>query len=203
MSTFFTADTHFDHDNILNLGQGRPFGSINHHNETLIQNYNYLVQPSDKTYFLGDVALGNLEQSIQLLSRMNGQKFLVPGNHDRIFSGTNTKSRIERFLPIYEEAGFVVLPENTSIDFDGQEVLLSHFPYSENWETFSKVDKFAKSRPVDTGLPLLHGHTHFANRLTEGNPRMLNVGVDANNFFPVGWAEVKLWLDSLQLTVAK
>jgi len=197
MATFFTSDQHFGHENIISkLGEGRPFKDVGHQTEEMIRMHNGLVRPEDKVYFLGDIALGNLANSLQAFKRMNGRFFLVPGNHDYIFSKEGAK-RQQESRHLYEDAGFTILPEITSIEIEGQEVLLSHFPYSE--EAYgTKPDKFASVRPKFEGLPLLHGHTHSRERFTEDQPLQLHIGVDANAYFPVSYIEVSLWLDDLK-----
>lgn len=197
MATFFTSDTHIGHENIISkLGKGRPFADVKDQTQKLIRNHNSIVKPEDKTYFLGDIALGDINESLQIFAAMNGRKFLVPGNHDRV-SSHYSKSQNEEHRAAYEDAGFIILDETVEIEIGGQRVLVSHYPY---WEKpfGTKPDKFAKIRPVNEGLPLLHGHTHSDQRFTEGQPLQLNIGVDANKFFPVSYVEVELWLEDLR-----
>lgn len=44
--TFFTSDTHFNHANIIRFCN-RPFNDVEQMNETLIANWNRVVQPED------------------------------------------------------------------------------------------------------------------------------------------------------------
>lgn len=200
MSIFFTSDQHFGHERILELGSGRPFENIGHHNISIVQNWFSVVEPEDTVFVLGDIAMGNFEESVKLFASLPGHKFFVPGNHDKIFSSTNSASRIERFTPMYEEVGFTILPENTSITLDtswgAQEVLLSHFPYTV--DSHSPEDRYAANRFVDEGLPIIHGHTHSRERFNLNNPREFHVGVDANSFTPVKDVEVVAWLEELK-----
>lgn len=84
MTTFYTSDTHFGHERILELCE-RPFSDVTRMNEALIERWNNVVQPEDTVYHLGDVALGKIAESLPLISRLNGYKILVLGNHDRPF----------------------------------------------------------------------------------------------------------------------
>jgi calcineurin-like phosphoesterase family protein len=203
MTTWFTSDTHILHENIVhNLGEGRPFHNMNHMLTSIRNNWVENVQPDDIIYHLGDMAMGNFEESIEFFRDLPGKKKFVPGNHDKIFSGTNNKTRMEMFTPLYESVGFEILPENTSIKVDvswgTQEVLLSHFPYTETWYDREGIkDKYAKNRPVNEGLPLIHGHTHSKERFSP-NPLEFHVGVDANGFTPVSVSEIVIWLESLR-----
>jgi calcineurin-like phosphoesterase family protein len=79
---FVIGDTHFGHKKILEFEkEKRPFESIEHHNRSLIINWNMVVKPKDTVWHLGDVAFG--EENIHLMSRLNGYKHLVLGNHDQ------------------------------------------------------------------------------------------------------------------------
>jgi calcineurin-like phosphoesterase family protein len=189
MTIFFTSDTHFGHARIIELCN-RPFRDVQHMNEMLIKNWNDTVGPSDTVYHMGDVALGSIAESLPLVSRLNGYKILVPGNHDRIFSGESDKKR-ERFLPEYHKVFQAIVPEWATIWFHNRLIDLSHFPYQgDSQENDRHVDK----RPVDEGNPLIHGHIHDKRRI-EGH--MFNVGVDVNDFRPVHENVIKEWIDSL------
>ena len=50
---FFTADTHFNHSNIINL-YGRSFSNVGQMNETLIKNWNSCINTNDEIYILGE-----------------------------------------------------------------------------------------------------------------------------------------------------
>lgn len=190
---FFTSDTHFGHARILELGAGRPFKNLAHMHSIILKNAWAKVGPEDDLYHLGDAALGNFDESLKVLAAMPGRrKFLIPGNHDKIFPRLNTVTRIARFAPMYESAGFEILELHPliTLDADGEpiEVRLSHVPYSP--ERYSgREDKLAFARPVDDGKWLIHGHTHSSEKASE-HPREIHVGVDANNWTPVSELEI-------------
>ena len=77
---FFTADTHFYSKNIIKHCN-RPFSSVEEMDEILIQNWNNKVSNSDHIYILGDLIWGT-ENYRTYISRLNGQKHLILGNHD-------------------------------------------------------------------------------------------------------------------------
>ena len=52
---WFCSDWHLGHKNIIKLSN-RPFSSIEQHDETIINNYNKVVNREDNVYFLGDLA---------------------------------------------------------------------------------------------------------------------------------------------------
>ena len=85
---WFIADTHFFHEGMLKFtdqnGQRirHQFDNINQMNEAIISNWNSVVKPSDKIYHLGDVTFKYGKQLNELMSRLNGHKRLIVGNHD-------------------------------------------------------------------------------------------------------------------------
>src|SRR5260370_311636 len=82
MRTFFTADSHFGHENIIKHC-ARPFASVEEMDDCLIANWNSVVRKDDRVIHLGDFAYkGDPERLTKIFSALNGQKFLVIGNHD-------------------------------------------------------------------------------------------------------------------------
>jgi len=79
---YLTSDTHFSHYNIIKYCN-RPFYSAKEMNEVLIANWNSTVSPEDTIFHLGDFALTKREESAEIISRLNGYKILIRGNHDR------------------------------------------------------------------------------------------------------------------------
>jgi|SRR6478735_1148981 len=199
---FFTSDTHFGHARIIELCD-RPFKSVEHMDETLINNWNETVSPGDIVYHLGDVALGSWDRWDGILSRLNGHKILVVGNHDRIFAGASERHR-ERFTPIYEQ-WFVDICDFDTLTFrsdgvagwDTQLTALSHFPYDGDSHGEERYREF---RPKDEGFPLIHGHTHGRDQkatVSQAGTPMFHVGVDAHDYRPVHESEILEWLHSI------
>lgn len=81
--TFFIADTHFGHTNILRFEAAhRPFATVEEMNEALVDNWNATVGHRDTVWHLGDVLFGSGEK-LEIIGRLNGRKNLVMGNHDK------------------------------------------------------------------------------------------------------------------------
>ncbi len=57
MTTWFTADTHFGHENIIKHCD-RPFQSANHMDPVLIESVWAKVAPQDTLWVVGDFAVG-------------------------------------------------------------------------------------------------------------------------------------------------
>lgn len=191
MVDFVTADSHFSHVRISELA-ARPFRNVEEMNAELIRRWNDAVGPEDTVLHLGDLALGPIEESVALTSQLNGRRFLVPGNHDRVSPATQTRRAIERFTPAYEQAGWVLLPEVVRGTRGDHTLLASHYPY---FGDSHDQERHTSHRPVDRGVPLIHGHTHARDRGPEGH--QFHVGVDAFNFTPVRMGVIDSWLASL------
>jgi len=79
---FFTSDQHLGHKNIIELDK-LPFESVEEMDETIISRYNERVGKNDVVVFGGDLTLGSKKQAEEYLSRLNGNKILLRGNHDK------------------------------------------------------------------------------------------------------------------------
>ncbi len=82
MTTWFTADTHFGHENVIRYCE-RPFASVQEMDEALIENWNYITRPKDTIYHLGDFTLAGKEKANDYFSSLNGKISLIPGGHDK------------------------------------------------------------------------------------------------------------------------
>lgn len=85
---FFISDTHFGHEapyvkfrNPDDTGFLRPHGSATAGDEAMVENWNKVVKPEDRLYHLGDVVMS--KKFLPILSRLNGRKVLIKGNHDQ------------------------------------------------------------------------------------------------------------------------
>jgi calcineurin-like phosphoesterase family protein len=174
---WFTSDTHFGHRNIIKYCD-RPFNGVDHMNRAMIDRWNSVVSFEDTVYHLGDACMGSISDTLPLIRELNGYKILVPGNHDRIFSG-ESRARKERFLPEYSAVFEEIALEQFVYGEGGVDFRLCHFPYLGDSHD---ADRFNKQRPIDDGLPLVHGHVHDKWRV---NGRQINVGVDVWDFEPV------------------
>ena len=102
MQTFFTADTHFGHKNIINYCE-RPFSSVEEMDQTLITNWNMVVSECDVVYHLGDFVFGCPER---IRKRLNGRIFLILGNHDKF--GKKWHSLFEGVFQIHEYKNIIM-----------------------------------------------------------------------------------------------
>lgn len=173
MTIFYTSDQHFGHKNILTMGKGRPFNSIEEMQQIMISKWNKKVQPDDTVYILGDFCWGfNSKKIKELVSKLNGNKILIVGNHDRLND-------------YYKSASFQDIVSYHEVKDGDDRVVLFHFPISE-WNGYYY------------GSYHLYGHTHGTYQLLEetskrnrANTNCWDVGVDNNDFEPVSLEEIK------------
>ena len=85
-SVFLVSDTHFGHMGVCKFTRNdgvtklRPWDSPEEMDEEMVKRWNETVRPNDKVYHLGDVVINR--KALKTLSRLNGNKVLIRGNHD-------------------------------------------------------------------------------------------------------------------------
>ncbi len=171
--------TTFGHENVIGYCD-RPYLNAHEMNVDMVEKWNSVVKPEDTVYYLGDFSMST--HNIHIVSKLNGNVLLLPGNHDRSFNYLDKKqSSLPQRRKLYYDAGFKkILEQPTSIKVGDYDVLLSHFPYFEDHSEFNI--RYKEYRPKDNGQFLLHGHIH-QNWLKKS--RQINVGVDVWGFKPV------------------
>ena len=95
---WLTADFHFGHKKVIEYCK-RPFNGLSEMNTQLIKNYNKLVNNEDIVYILGDISFLNTTSTAEIISSLNGYKFLIKGNHD---PKTNSGYRKMGFVEVYD-----------------------------------------------------------------------------------------------------
>lgn len=189
MTIFFSSDHHFYHNNIIGFCN-RPYSSVEEMNEKLIYNWNKVVSPDDVVYYIGDFSLA-IRPVETITMRLNGEKFLIPGNHDWCHSyHKKGKKDLQKWIEKYEECGWIVLPEQTHIDYITEDQVthkfnLCHHPIELD-PTYD--DKYAKWRPnIPEDEILLSGHVH---QKWKQKKNCINVGVDVWDFKPVSILQI-------------
>lgn len=166
MALFFTSDLHLGHRFVADL---RGFTDPAEHDAAIIDHWQRTVHKDDHVWVLGDVAVSSPNAALTVLAELPGTKHLVAGNHDACHP---MHREAHKWQPRYLQA-FASVQAFARRRIAGQEVLLSHFPYS--------VDRTAEARYPQYRLPdrgrwLLHGHTHGTERL---HGREIHIGLDA------------------------
>ena len=165
MNTYFTADTHFGHPNIIKYCN-RPFSSVYEMDAAMIANWNRIVKPNDVVYHLGDFAFCcTLSYANNIFYQLNGIKHLILGNHDAL------AKEIAETNP----AAWASVSDMKEININGQKIVLCHYPmrtwhhaYKETWHLFG------------------HVHGRFADY-----GKSTDAGVDCWNFAPVSFVDLR------------
>lgn len=159
----FTSDWHLGHKRILELGNGRPFASIEEHDAAIIENVNKKF-PKGRLYFTGDLCFGGSERIAEVLRQIKAEFFWIRGNHDPKKLKPEVAAHVAWFGD-YKE-----------IHQEGQYIVLSHFPFL----TWHKAHY---------GAWMIHGHSH--NNLAPTTQPRVDCGVDGHNFEPWTYEEMQ------------
>jgi calcineurin-like phosphoesterase family protein len=187
---FFTSDTHYAHSNICSATTNwsessnltREFKSLDHMNNTLVNNINCMVGEDDILIHLGDWSFGGFEKVQEFRDRILCKNIhLVLGNHDHhiernkegiqsLFSSVQNYLRLEVKRPINkattEKFTFVCM----------------HYPIA-SWHDMNQ------------GVIHLHGHVHLPPHLRLADGKAMDVGVDGNGLEPLSMNEVLSLMD--------
>ena len=159
MSVFFIADTHFGEKDIIKY-TNRRFDNADDMDKEIIFRWNSVVKEDDIVYHLGDFGGDGKEK--QILSKLNGKKYLVKGNHD-------TKSNQE-----YRDFGFIEVYDHPIIIDDFW--ILSHEPLY-----ISDNNPYA----------ILFGHVHLNPIFRDCSTHHFCVTAERINFTPIDFNEIK------------
>lgn len=169
MSIFFTADTHFGHQNILKYYPRRVdkfggSGNIYSVDQKIIEEWNSHVSKNDDVYHLGDFSMcKSTSYTGRVIEQLNGKVHLIRGNHDN--------RTIKKFKEL-----FYSVSEYEEICINKQLIVLFHYP-------------LARWHHMGRGSWHLHGHCH-GNYASQG--LSLDVGLDG----PIGIVPIPL--DSIE-----
>lgn len=134
--------------------------------EVVIQKWNKQVKSKDIVYVLGDVTFGRWEETKEVLSKLNGRKILIRGNHDERFTSAQWIA-----LGFEDVRDIVVVKKSSNTAQPGEPAekwILNHYPYSSSFKYY--YYKYFRKRRSEAGyyklfLPykgykMLHGHHH-------------------------------------------
>jgi calcineurin-like phosphoesterase family protein len=174
MAIWYTADTHFGHENIINFCK-RPFKSASHMDAALLENMWEVVKPEDELWIVGDFAFGEAAKNRTYLDQIFQQlpvasKHLIVGNHD----GPPTLDLAWETISNLAEVSDGPLKQSNT---------LCHYPMI-TWNHARR------------GALQLFGHVHNNWR---GSSNSVNVGVDVWDFKPIKFADIERRARSLAI----
>lgn len=168
MKTWITADWHLGETRFELMG--RPFTSQQEMIDILVNNHNALVKEDDEVIMAGDVCYSNAPECLDQVSRFNGRKTLIRGNHDRVFTDEQLSPY---FVSIIAEGkGILVQLPNEKF------VYVTHYPTEGKHNYFNLV-----------------GHVHGAWKI---QLNMYNIGVDVHHFCPVNIDTVPFHMTAIE-----
>lgn len=155
---FVTSDTHFGHMNIIRYC-GRPFTDAQEMNNEIVARWNSTVTPEDLVIHCGDFALSD-KSNLNLVSKLNGHKVLILGNHDH---WSRTAYRAAGFEDVYGEYVYV--------RYNEQVFCFSHHPIC--------ADK------INPHIQYYFGHVHNSIADIETYNNVKCICVERTNYTPV------------------
>lgn len=176
--TFFTADIHFFHQNIIKYSN-RPWLNVEEMHQGIIERWNNKVSDKDDVFILGDVAMvgrGNVQLVAPILKKLNGRNlYLVPGNHDRAVLKDPDCLKELKVLDSLTEISI----RDSSAPRGEQLITLCHYAM----KVWNKAHH---------GAWQLFGHSHGSMPF-DYNIKSFDVGLDVKryNYAPVSYPEVK------------
>lgn len=114
---YFISDLHIGHERVLEFeALLRPFADLSEMHEHMVDKWNSTVRTKDTVWVLGDVLFkrSNADNE-KVLSRLNGTKRLVMGNHDtyptdfylkyfnKVYGAVKYKDAILTHIPVHSQ----------------------------------------------------------------------------------------------------
>lgn len=167
---YVTADLHFGHNQPFLYGP-RGFNSIEEHDETIIALWNDFIKPTDTVYILGDCIMNDNESGIDKMLRLNGQLFIVLGNHDSL-------ARKHLYDIYFDTLGYAI-----PITYKHYNFFLSHYP--------SLVSNYDSDKPLKSRVINLCGHCHTNDPYHDWDKGLIyHCELDAHFNMPVSLDEI-------------
>ena len=163
MKTWVTSDLHFGHKNIMSFcpeSRARFRNDVDYMNEQMVKEWNDLIEPEDTVYILGDIAFMSGSVAGRTVMRLNGNKILIEGNHDK-----------KTLLDSTFRGAFEEVHKYLDIIYNGTKVVMFHYPIAE-WDQMHR------------GSVHLHGHLH-GNTSGMEKFRCRDMGMDATGMIAI------------------
>ena len=176
---FVTSDVHLYHKSVMSFcpETRKKWGVIDvqEMTENMIADWNEEIAENDLVLILGDISFGSVTSTAEALSRMNGIKILIVGNHD-------AKYLDKKLFTVW----FQEIHHYLEIQYNQKKLVMCHFPIAE-WNA------------CHWGAIHLHGHLHgIENAMIKElhKYKCFDVGVDATGRIAVPLDEVLQWAES-------
>ena len=176
---WFTSDTHYNHSNICSSTTNwtdpvtcREFKSLEKMNAYLVGNINEKVGQDDILFHLGDWSFGGFEYIELFRNQIVCRNIhLITGNHDHHIE--RNKDNIQSiFSSVNKYLELTVKWNNGTLGSDEKSFVLMHYPIA-SWNNMAR------------GAIHLHGHIHLESNKRIGVGKMMDVGADGNDLYPI------------------
>ena len=160
---YFIADTHFGHKNIIEY-ENRHFDNVDEMDNYMIEQWNEVVNNDDIVYHLGDFALCATKKYFDIFNQLNGEKYLIRGNHDQ-----QSKHKL------IDRMGFVEVFDELIID---DKYFLSHRP------DFNVTKNYIN----------IHGHKHglnYKDSKSQKSNKHICVSVELIDYKPISIDKIR------------
>lgn len=159
--TFFIADQHFGHKNIIQY-ENRPFESVVAMDSHMIEQWNSVVEEQDKVFVAGDFSFYSKKKSEEICRKLRGRKFLITGNHDT------------EKLQFYTDIGFEWAYDHP--------IILDNF-----WIVSHEPMYINTNMPYAN----IFGHVHGNPEYSDYSKQSICVSVERIEYRPIEFAEIK------------
>jgi calcineurin-like phosphoesterase family protein len=151
---WFTADHHHGHNRIVKFCE-RPVKEEDHDEWLINETWNKYIGKKDRVYHLGDLSMAKRKDAEKFIQKLNGQKYLILGNHDKNIHNS------PHFVQVTQIKEFSYYRFGLDIN-----IVLCHYPMM-SW-----------NRSVH-GAWHLYGHVHGRTK----HPGLaMDVGIDNDDF---------------------
>jgi calcineurin-like phosphoesterase family protein len=141
----------------------------------MINRWNSIITSQDHIYHLGDFCFGGTKQTVSILEKLNGKKFLIKGNHDKAIK----KEALNYFEWVKDY--YLLTIQDKSVKHKKTQIILFHYPI-ESWAH------------QHYGSWHFCGHNHSKEPMPNKKLLRINVGVDAWGFEPISYELIKNYI---------
>ncbi len=140
---YYIADCHFFHGALNTKMDKRGFDSVEAMNEYMIKKWNDKVTNADTVVILGDLSLGTVEETNDLIHRLKGKLCLIVGNHDKYVEKNG-----------FDRDRFLWIDNYREITDSQKKVICCHYPIP------FYEGQYRKRHNGDPKAYMLYGHVH-------------------------------------------
>lgn len=175
---WLTGDHHFEHENIITLCNRRQRNgelmTLPLMNSIMMERWNDVVSFEDLVIYVGDFCLGKRDKVRFYTEHLRGKKMIVRGNHDH--------SR-KTFLDAGWDSVFPKSPDGSHVISNILDPGYGHATFIVSHRPPTYTQACLRLQELGAGSFWIHGHSHGNAKV--GHPRVIDVGVDVHNFYPV------------------